>query len=626
MSDFHLAIIGGGPRALTILERLLEHKARMPREATLDVILVDPGTPGEGAHPTDQANHLLINTLASQTSMYPPQSAIGEGKEVSLLDWAAAQGYQRFSDGYRRSESSNGQTLKEGDHLPRTLLGEFLAAFGREIITSLPENVRVHHVKARAVDIVPKGLGYDVVLDDGRTQTASHVVLAMGHGYRQQTADDQRLSAFVETARAENPRLAHFTSPYPISQLESIADSARVGIQGLGLTAHDVVSALTIGRGGSYHTENGKLVYVPSGREPRLWICSRNTLPFAARGINQKGRTGHHTCRFFTPQAVAEIRATAIENGDARIDFETDLLPLVIKEMAYAYRVAESGRDIDIQQFEPTAKELSAIRHILWPLEGKTFASSAEFRAYFLWLMREDLNEAYRGNCTSGVKAATDALRDGREGFRVAVEFAGLTPLSHRYYLEQFNPIVNRISFGPPLCRNEEWFALFDAGILNVAGGPNTRIETPDNGNAFEIVSDYLDHSERVAVDTVVSARLDNYSPLTNSSPLSANLTQRGLVRPFTNGDYHPCGIDIDDDLHPKDAQGKAQPRLWAVGFVVEGPHFYTHALPRSGMLSRQTIDAERIVFSLYADLAALMEAQTGKDGNDGALLVREVA
>jgi uncharacterized NAD(P)/FAD-binding protein YdhS len=610
MTGFQLAIIGGGPRALTILERLLEHKERMPRHVILNVLLVDPGNPGEGSHPSDQADHLLINTLASQVTMYPPHSLVGGDTGPSLLDWSAAQGYRRFADGYRVAAGSEGESL--GDHLPRCLLGRYLAAFGREVISSLPGNIRVRHVRARATDVRFERGDYAIDLDNQQALFASHVVLAMGHGHRAPTADDRRLTAFARAGRAANPHLAYFASPYPISRLGAVADGTRVAIQGLGLTAHDVVSALTIGRGGVYREENGKLVYRRSGREPRLWLCSRRTLPFAARGINQKGLTGRHICQFFTPQAVKSLRSRAAERRDAQIDFERQLLPLVIKEMAYAFRAAEGGEPVDAAHFEPTPEEVRVIRRILWPLEGASFGSPAGFRDWFLARMREDLKEAWRGNRSSGVKAATDVLRDAREGFREAMEFGGLTPASHRYFLEQFNPTTNRVSFGPPLRRNEEWIALFEAGILDVAGGPVTRIETGQDDCVFRIASDYPAGSEHIAVDAVISARLDNYSPLTDPTQLSANLLRRGLLRPFMNGQYHPSGIDIDENLRVRDAGGAVQPRLWAVGFPVEGPHFYTHALPRPGIASRQTVDAERIALALYDDIAAYAAPRVG--------------
>jgi hypothetical protein len=78
------------------------------------------------------------------------------------------------------------------------------------------------------------------------------------------------------------------------------------------------------------------------------------------------------------------------------------------------------------------------------------------------------------------------------------------------------------------------------------------------------------------------------------------------------NGEYHPSGIDIDENLRVKDAGGAVQPRLWAIGFVAEGPHFYTHALPRPGIASRQTVDAERIALALYDDIAVNAVTRAG--------------
>lgn len=609
MHSVSLAIVGGGPRALTILERLLEHSRRVPRGIVLEVMVIDPGTLGQGAHPSDQPQHLLINTLTSQVTMYPPKSLIGGDGDPSFLDWAAAQGYHRFADGYRFGKESGGAPLEEGDHLPRTVLGHFLARFGSDVIAALPDQIRVRHVRERAVDIERDRCGYTVHLDGADTIRASYLVLAMGHGNRLSTTLDRRLASFVEAGKGKNAKLAYVASPYPIRLLDGISSGARVAIQGLGLTAHDVVSALTIGRGGAYRRNNGRLTYRPSGAEPRLWLCSRHTLPFAARGINQKGRTGRHRCRFFTREAVASLRI-AKGNG-AQLDFERDILPLILKEMAFAYRAAKSGGRVNAGDFAPTSDEVRAMREVLWPLEGKVFDSPAAYRRWFLDLMRDDLREAFAGNRASGIKAATDVLRDAREGFREAVEFRGLTPTAHRYFFEEFNAITNRVSFGPPLRRNEEWLALFEAGILDVAGGPTTRIETPPDGVAFCVASEYGSVFEKLPVDVVVSARLDYYSPYTDSSPLSANLLRRGLIRPFLNGDYHPCGIDIDEKLHVKDANGIAQRHLWAIGFPVEGAHFYTHALPRPGIASRQTIDADHIVAALLDELTHIAQPET---------------
>lgn len=106
--------------------------------------------------------------------------------------------------------------------------------------------------------------------------------------------------------------------------------------------------------------------------------------------------------------------------------------------------------------------------------------------------------------------------------------------------------------------------------------------------------------------ELLVVARLDPYSPKTDASALTCNLVRRGLVRPFFNGEYQPGGLDITRDLHVVDVDGKPIENLWALGFPVEGPHFYTHALPRPLMNARFTQDAERCVTGMLKSLRRL--------------------
>ena len=71
-----------------------------------------------------------------------------------------------------------------------------------------------------------------------------------------------------------------FHSAYPVQWMEN-ADLAgeRVTIAGMGLVGTDVVTALTVGRGGRYIDRGARKSYVPSGREPRIRLYSRGGLP-----------------------------------------------------------------------------------------------------------------------------------------------------------------------------------------------------------------------------------------------------------------------------------------------------------------------------------------------------------
>jgi hypothetical protein len=77
------------------------------------------------------------------------------------------------------------------------------------------------------------------------------------------------------------------------------------------------------------------------------------------------------------------------------------------------------------------------------------------------------------------------------------------------------------------------------------------------------------------------------------------------------------------------DGGGEPHRNLWAIGFPVEGPHFYTHALPRPLMNSRFTQDARRCVAQFLEALrererpacaagAARTEGATRTEGVEG--------
>ncbi|WP_248796898.1 FAD/NAD(P)-binding protein [Pseudomonas sp. MWU13-2105] len=605
MQPIKVAIIGMGPRGLTVLERMLEHARTLAAGTRLQIEIFDSRPLGEGAHDSRQPDHLLINTVSSQVTMFAPSSLAGAEQDLSLVQWARREGYRRVGALYCRTSAEVGEPITDADHLPRSLLGEYLAWFYQHLARQLPSNIALMPRPHKVIDLIPKGESYDVVLENGDVHPVDYAVIATGHGNRQPTAQDLELSAFTEQQAANNRLLSYFPSPYPAQGLDRISSLATVAIQGFGLTAHDVISALTLGRGGRYIEHEGRLKYLASGEEPRLLLFSRNCLPFAARGINQKGLTGKHTGQFFTPAAMLARRERVLAStGSAQLDFRHDVLPLIIKEMAYAYRIAATAQPVAADGFEPSAEELVAINGILWPLDGQAFASQEDFGRFFESLVRDDLAHALKGNIGSPVKAATDVLRDTREALRVAVEYSGLSPASHQYFVEHFNAITNRVSFGPPRQRNFEYLALREAGLIDIAGGPGAQLLMDHDRAQFRIDTYYPEHIEQRYADVVVVARLDTYSPLSDAAALTKNLLARGLIQPYRNGGYHPGGIDIDADLHPLNLFGKPEKRLWAIGYPVEGLHFYTHALPRPGIASRQTQDAQRCVLGLWESIA----------------------
>ena len=497
------------------------------------------------------------------------------------MQWAHLSGYRRHGDRYLRTFEDSGRAITDADHLPRSLLGEYLSWVYRRVVGLLPAHVGVYHHKTRVVDIARHDGGFELALENGARRAADYVFLTTGHGYRKPSAEDRQFLSFVERRRRVNPSLEYYPSPYPIHALAQIPATATVGIQGFGLTAHDVIAALTTGRGGRYVEDAaGDLRYQRSG-EPGLLLFSRNCLPFAARGINQKGLTGRHQARYFTPQAVQSRRQARIAaSGDGRLDFQEDVLPLIIQEMAYAHRVAATGREVDAATFVPSQAERDAIEDILWPLRKRQFASLAEFRAFRCAGARRPARGRGGQSGQSGEGGHGRAARYARGAAqrrgvrwidaRVAPLLRGRVQRRHQpHFLWSAQASQSRI---PGAARGRDHRHRRRTGA---------RLRADEAGARFRIEARYGERVETSQADVLIVARLDAYSPLTDASPLSDNLLGRGLVRPYLNGGYHPGGIEIDQQLHPVGADGVPEARIWIVGFPVEGPHFYTHALPR---------------------------------------------
>ncbi|MYM69031.1 hypothetical protein GTP45_19625 [Pseudoduganella sp. FT55W] len=598
MKRTSITIIGMGPRGLSVLERLAA--VATARQLLLDIILIDPGECGAGVHAARQPQHLLINTLASQVTMFPAARAVEHAPVCatpSLTEWARQEGYRRVGERYYRLGGNGGYDITDSDYLPRSLLGEYLGWVYQQVAAAMPAGVSLTHHRLRAADLRQQPDGSFVIeLDSGYIVLSDFVFLTTGHGSNLPSDLDAWLAKFAQDHARYNSKLALVRHVYPVEQLSRISADARVAIQGLGLSAHDVIAELTAGRGGAFIDSEDGLRYQPSGREPKLTLCSRNCLPYAARGINQKGLNGRHQPRYFTPDAVDALRRQAlIARGTSQLDFDRELLPLLKREMGEVYRATPGATSID---------DDTLFAELLFPLQARQFASLHDFRRYFRDWLQADLAEARKGNLASPAKAATDVLRDVRATLQAAIEHGGLTPASHRKFLNVYHPAINRAAFGPPLRRNEELLALLDAGVIALQSGPGSRIEIDENDSIYLLNTKFAGGMEKQPVDVVVIARLDAFFPETDTSLLIRNMLKRGLFRPYYNGVFHPGGIDINRAGQPLNGQGDVVANIWALGYPAEGPHYYTHALPRPQMRSRQVLDADRCVAMLVAQIA----------------------
>ncbi|WP_410469258.1 FAD/NAD(P)-binding protein [Streptomyces europaeiscabiei] len=352
ISDIGIALVGAGPRGTSVLERICASAPELLRPGTrLTVHVVDPAPPGPGqVWRTAQSPHLLMNTVASQVTLFTDDSVDCSGPirpGPSLYEWAT--GGKRKSDGSHQPGGSD--ELGPDDYPTRAQYGRYLEWVFAEVVRAAPPGIRVEVHATRAVrlddapDDAPEG-GQRLTLATGRVLSGlAAVVLTQGHLPTVPDRTERDLTAY-----AARHGLRHVPPANPADlDLSPVAPGEPVLLRGLGLNFFDHMALLTTGRGGHFvhddEQEGGKdgpkddgkgaLRYVPSGHEPRLYAGSRRGVPYQARGDNAKGPYGRHTPLVLTPEVIAAFRKRA-DSGEAP-DFLAEIWPLVAKEVETVY-------------------------------------------------------------------------------------------------------------------------------------------------------------------------------------------------------------------------------------------------------------------------------------------------
>ncbi|MEH0522587.1 FAD/NAD(P)-binding protein [Streptomyces stelliscabiei] len=612
-SDIGIALVGAGPRGTSVLERLCASAPELLRPGTrLTVHVVDPAPPGPGqVWRTDQSPHLLMNTVASQVTLFTDDSVDCSGPirpGPSLYAWATGR---------------EGDILGPDDYPTRARYGRYLEWVFAEVVRGAPPEIRVevHGTRAVRLDDDPEdaGGGQRLTLAGGRVLTGlAAVVLAQGHLPTLPDGAEADLAA-----HATRHGLRHFPPANPADlDLSPLAPGEPVLLRGLGLNFFDHMALLTTGRGGRFvhDAAQGSLRYAPSGREPRLYAGSRRGIPYQARGDNAKGPYGRHTPLVLTPEVVAAFRKRA-DSGEAP-DFLAEIWPLVAKEVETVYyegvlkapRVGEApgpGADLPFRdRFLATphrsAQESAVLEEfgveeadrwswdrIARPYTGREFADAAQWREWLLEYLRQDAAQAALGNVDGPVKAALDVLRDLRNELRLIVDHGGLAGASRREHLDRwYTPFNAFLSIGPPRSRVEEMAALIEAGVLTVLG---PRLDVRPEGGAWLARSPEVPGSA-VRVTTVVEARLPEADLRRTADGLLAHLLATGGCRPHRTNGYETGGLDVTPrPYHLIDRQGRSHARRFAFGVPTEGVHWVTAAGARPGVDSVTLSDADAV-------------------------------
>ncbi|MGY1812657.1 FAD/NAD(P)-binding protein [Blastococcus sp. SYSU D00820] len=599
MSRSALCVVGAGPTAVSVLERLLANAPELATGDRLTVHLVDPYPPGGGrVWRAGQPDLLWANSLAGDITLLPDPSVTAEGpvgEGTTLLQWA-----QR-----------TGRPLTAGSFPSRPVVNAYLSWVLARVVDALAPwaDVRVH--ATTAVDVRSGDDGAEVLLADGGRLAVDTVVLAQGHLPARPTAAER-----ATAAAAARAGLRYLPTGYTADvDLSALAPGEDVLVRGAGLAFVDLAVLLTSGRGGRFERgDDGRLRYRPSGREPVLHVGSRRGVPYRSK-LGYAWGGPPVPLRFLTQDALEETFGST-----RRLDLRADLGPLLARELAWAhytelFRAAPERTRLPWAEFAerfPTAGpaeeralvaeavpdpadrfDLAALDR---PLAGRVFADA------------DALQEAVRAHVRADLARAADPRSSWDAAVFVALlqsygAVAGLLAagrLTAEAESEQlpgwFLNLFSYLASGPPGPRLEELLALSETGVLRFLGA-DAAVVLDEGAGVFRARS--AGCSGETVARVLVEARLPAADVAATTDPLVRGLLGRGAARERVLDDpAAPAGVrrtgrlDVDGELRVLRRSGVADPRVFALGAWTSGPPVAGFSRPRTNAPLFRTTDA----------------------------------
>ncbi len=582
----HIAIIGGGPKGIYGLERLVA-QCRAQAPTTQIVVHIFNRTEhfaaGEIYHP-DQPDFLKMNVCRWEINMWLPDEVPPAVCEpLSFVEWVNA------------SEGIHSHQKKEV-FPTRKLVGKYLMEGYERIKNQLPSNMTLSEEVGEVRDMYRGENGYKLIVRDRsgaqkELQNAfRYVLLATGHPTPKPIENNQpfmNLSLFGTN---------YVPFIYPVHpNLDIVSPNTAVGLKGMGLTFVDAVLALTEGRGGRFiRKREGQLTYEKSGLEPRRILpFSRNGLPMVARIGNRNKKKIH--LKFFTPQCVSKLLS---ENR--KLDFESELWPLITQDYFRThylklFEVYQYQPDIDARQecsFEQLNQEIERFHEqysefprfdldqYFNPLKDQEFKTSDELHAFIIDYMEEALDPSKQISNHHFLMDLTDVWCAAAPLFGQIYANGGLTPRSQEIFTMRYAPMLHRVSYGPPSTSMEKILTLAKAGMIDF-GTSNGILKT--EGHEVSLTSQFGEKSFSLA--TLVNARIPKTDIRAAEDGLYYNLLDRKEICIYKNADhdtgeaYAPGCLALDKYGFVIAPDGSINTSIAATGTPTEGVTYDNDAL-----------------------------------------------
>ncbi|MFE6917905.1 FAD/NAD(P)-binding protein [Streptomyces rubiginosohelvolus] len=600
-----IVVVGGGPRGTGVIERIAANAAELYGDRPLDLHVVDPHPAGGGRiWRPDQSPLLWMNSMAEDVTMFTDETVELAGPVVAgpALDaWAGDVRAGRVTPDADPAVLAEIHGLAGADFPTRRLQSAYLRWTYERALAALPPGITVHEHRTTALAVTgPRGGRQRVRLQDRpEPLLADLVVLTVGHLDAEQDPEQTELADF-----ARRHALVHLPPDFTAdSDLDALRPGEPVIVRGFGLAFVDLMVLLTEGRGGRY--ENGE--YLPSGREPVLYVGSRRGVPYHAKiGYPWTGE------RPPLPQHLGSAWTGELLSRTGPLDFRRDIWPAVAKELGHAHyhrlftahpeRTA-LAHEVFAEKYaaaDPGSPELAGLIAEAVPDPADRLDLDALDRP--LDGVRHDSPEALQEALRAHITADLARRHDPDHSEDLAVFLGLLSAYAQLIRLGDigswWHGFFSYLASGPPGPRLQQLLALSRAGVVRFLGADLT-VETDEEQGLFRARSATVPGAYTEA-RALVEARLPDPSLRHTASPLLRALRDGGAA--ITDDGL--LAVDPADSRVLDDA-GRPHPRRFALGPFTTARSSGAFTRPRTGGPAfRQNDAAARAALAFLRDLS----------------------
>lgn len=658
-----IVIVGAGPAAVMVLERLLASHRRDYAQLRLQIELIDPYPPGGGRiWRREQSPLLKLNTTLQDAAVFTDASCSVEGPietGPTFAEWvervrAGEIPKPQWSDSRLEREIDE---IQASDFPTRRLNNAYLSWAYLEVLRRASDRATVTWHEDLVVASRPdEEAKHAVRLRSGKALKADIVLYALGHNGSVLGAQSERIAEFADQYGLRYVPPA-FTADVDFAWL---AGGEDVIVRGMGLAAVDLSVLLGEGRGGSFaRNAAGVLRYSPSGHEPVIHLGSRRGVPY-----HSKVSSSMIGDPIQLEYVGAAFREWALARPE-RLDFERDVWPLICAELltghyrelftGYPQRVTSDWQSFSsklrevleedrgfssaaltrlISEHVPDPDDRFEISSFDRPLDfvGDAYAPVSGNRA-------DEVGSARRDQTLQSVQAAVIEhirrdLRQRTSPDRSASQALFLTGLyafisiaelpADRWNARsrtddlprRWHTFFSYLASGPPGERLEELLALAEAGVVRFLGAD---VELQLDEKCGQFVASGVSKSQNGTAEVSVSARvlIDAWLPeaqaAKSDNPLLKQLVAEGHAKELRIEDAEHQGstgqvvVDADGRLSADSPQ-------FALGPFTSLPTAGAFARPGIDSLPFRTHDrCARAILSAAFDLSLAKRADLAR-------------